>query len=281
MVLSHHLLLDISTYMKNSFNVEIRDGIATITLDKPSALNSMTLKDFDDFSDILRDIDQRQDVTVTIWQATGKLFSAGVDVGEALSGSEGTVRTAFMKRIVGPYINVSQALTTHRKLLVAALNGPAVGIAAAYLGHFDFIYALSSASLSMPFSSLGMVTEAGSSVTFVRRLGVTKANEVLLLGKLLTSKEMLDSGFVNEIFPSQSPASFHESVRAHIMGRLAGLDSNAVTSIKSLIQAGLQEQNNMDMVTMREGYLQAGIVASGVPRRRIARMAKGGRKAKL
>lgn len=65
------------------------------------------------------------------------------------------------------------------------------------------------------------------------------------------------------------------------MGRLAGLNSNAVTSIKSLIQAGLQEQNNMDMVTMREGYLQAEIVASGVPRRRIARMAKGGRKSKL
>lgn len=105
----------------------------------------MMCADFDDFSDILRDIDQRQDVTVTIWQGmltillvafmlthlnnsyretllsvSYALFESriphlplvsGVDVGEALSGSEGTVRTAFMKRIVGPYINVSQAVS--------------------------------------------------------------------------------------------------------------------------------------------------------------------------
>lgn len=56
-------------------------------------------------------------------------------------------------------MELSRALYTHSKLLVAALNGPAIGLSAAMLGHFDFIYAVESAWIMTPFSTLSLVAE--------------------------------------------------------------------------------------------------------------------------
>ena len=59
---------------------------------------------------------------------------------------------------------------------------------------------------------------------------------------------------VSKIFPEQSVPHFQEAVRQEILSELEGLDPTAILSIRSLIQAGLNEKNNMDAVNLREGY---------------------------
>ncbi|KAI6709422.1 enoyl-CoA hydratase/isomerase [Diplocarpon mali] len=106
----------------------------------------------------------------------------------------------WLKIFVAYNLNITQAFYTHSKILVSALNGPAIGISAALIAFSDFIYCVPSKFLLTPFSSLGLVAEGGASRVFVQRLGISKANEALIMSKRITAEELLQVGFVNKIF---------------------------------------------------------------------------------
>jgi len=151
--------------------------------------------------------------------------------------------------------------------------GYILGIAAAFLGHFDFIYCMPNAWLSVPFTFLGIISEGGSSVTFVNRMGLAKANEVLIWGKKKSAQELHECGFINQILPLQSTESFHAAVRDVIVEGLRGLDPTALLVVKKLIRTGLAEKNNPDAVNLRESYAQAERFSSGIPSKQFMRIA--------
>ncbi|KAI0646951.1 ClpP/crotonase [Trametes meyenii] len=265
----------------SNVSVEVSQGIATITFNAPKTLNAITRADYDAFASALRQVDARRDVLVTIWQATGGWFSAGTSVTGTVRRNPDNIRDGFVEGIAPVNTDVSRALYTHSKILVAALNGPVMGIAAAFLGHFDFIYALPGAWLSVPFTFLGIIAEAGSSVTFRNRMGAAKANEVLIWGKKKEAQELLECGFINKIFPEQSVPAFQAVVRKLVLAELEGLDPTALLGVKSLLKAGLNDQHNLDAVNLRESYAQAERFASGIPGERFARIARKEIKHKL
>jgi len=267
----------------STLRVDVHDGIATLTLDRPRTLNSITAEDYDALGEALRAIDKRPEVVVTVVQANGNWFCAGTDVKSSAAKGQHlrTVRESYLNSVSPSNTDVTQALYSHTKILVAALNGPVMGIAAAFLGHFDFIYCLPSAWLSVPFTFLGIISEAGSSVSFVNRMGLGKANEVLIFGKKMDANELLQCGFVNKIFPAQSVESFHAAVRAYVEDQLSGLDPGAILTVKKLIQAGISEKNNKDGTNLRETYEQAGRFASGIPSDRFGKISRKEIKHKL
>ncbi|KAJ3528497.1 hypothetical protein NM688_g7991 [Phlebia brevispora] len=269
--------------MQPGVNVEISQGIATITFNRPKTLNAITTEDYNAFAEALWDIDKRDDVLVTVWQATGRMFCAGTDVGDPRGAQSErlTQREAFLTRVARANTDPSMALASHSKILVAALNGPAFGIAAAFLGHFDFIYCLPETYISVPFTFLGIISEAGSSVTFMRRMGVAKANEALIFGKKITAEELLACGFVNKIFPKQSAESFHAAVRKHLLEELRDLEPGALLTVKKLLRRAIQESNDPDAAIMRESYAQAERFATGIPSQRFAAVARKELKHKL
>ncbi|KAI0831199.1 ClpP/crotonase [Trametes gibbosa] len=267
--------------MPSNVSLEISQGVATITLNCPKTLNAFTLPDYEAFATALREADKRDDVLVTIWQANGRWFSAGTSVVGRSTAALNTTRGAFMHGVVPANTDVSHALYTHSKILVAALNGPAMGISAAFLGHFDFIYALPSAWLSIPFTFLGIIAEAGSSVSFRNRMGMAKANEMLIWGKKKEAQELLECGFINKILPDQPTPEFQAAVRKCVLADLDGLDPTALLTVKKLLKAGLNEQNNFDAVNLRESYAQAERLASGIPGERFSKIAKREMKHKL
>ncbi|KAE9400784.1 ClpP/crotonase [Gymnopus androsaceus JB14] len=257
----------------STLSVNIASGIATITFNRPKSYNAITVEDYDAFANALRDIDKRDDVLVTVWQATGKWFCAGTDVKartqsgpSSASGSPArSVRDSFLS-IVHTTTDCGQALYSHSKVLVAALN--------AFLGYFDFIFSVQDAWLSVPFTFLGIIAEGGSSVSFINRMGPARANEVLLWGKKKTAQELVACNFINEIFPSKSTEEFHATVRAHLLKELEGLDPAAILSVKKLLRAGLNEKNDPNAVNLRESYAQAERFASGIPERQFGRIAR-------
>ncbi|KAI0336424.1 ClpP/crotonase [Cubamyces sp. BRFM 1775] len=268
--------------MSSNVSYEVSEHIATITFNSPRTLNAITRADYDAFAVALRAVDARDDVLVTIWQANGKWFSAGTSVtGTTDRTQPKTARDAFTSTIAAVNTDVSNALYTHSKILVAALNGPTMGIAAAFLGHVDFIYALPSAWLSVPFTFLGIISEAGSSVTFRSKMGAAKANEVLLWGKKKDAQELLECGFINKILPEQPVPEFQAAVRKLVLAELEGLDPTALLGVKRLIKAGINDQHNLDAVNLRESYAQAERFASGIPGERFARIARKELKHKL
>ncbi|KAH7930824.1 ClpP crotonase [Leucogyrophana mollusca] len=262
--------------------VTVSHGIATITLNEPQRLNALSPEDYDIFANSLREIDQRDDVVVTVWQATGNWFCAGTNVKARQEKEVGpTVRDQLLARVVQANTDCTRALYTHSKILVAALNGPVMGIAAAFLGNFDFIYSVPDAWLYVGFTFLGIIVEGGASVGFVNRMGLAKANEVLMFNSKKGAQELLECGFINKIFPSQSPESFHAAVREHLMSELDGLDRTAILTVKSLIRTGLKEKNDPDAVNLRESYAQAERFASGIPATRFGMIARKEIKHKL
>ncbi|OAX44603.1 ClpP crotonase [Rhizopogon vinicolor AM-OR11-026] len=260
----------------SKITVNVSQGIATITLNEPHRLNALAREDYDEFANSLRAIDKREDVVATVWQANGKWFCAGTDVKRAGAGPvhSGSMRDHLIHGVVGGNTDCTHALYSHSKILVAALNGPVMGIAAAFLGNFDFIYAVPEAWLNVGFPFLGIAVEGGASVSFVNRMGIAKANEVLILNKKLSASEMLECGFINKIIPSKSTEEFHSAVHQHLVKELDGLVPASIRAIKSLIKAGLNEKNNFDAVNLRESYAQAERFSSGIPAERFKQIAK-------
>ncbi|KAJ6630754.1 ClpP/crotonase [Mycena sp. CBHHK59/15] len=260
--------------MAPTVTVDVSERIAFITLRRPSTLNALTREDYTSFANALRSIDKRDDVLVTVWQATGKWFCAGTDVKGNGRKVGDEIRDIFIESVVRSSTDCSQALYSHSKILVAALNGPVIGIAAAFLGHFDFIYCMPNAWLAVPFTFLGIVAEAGSSVSFVNRMGLATANEVLIWGKKKDAQQLYDCGFINQILPLQSVEAFHGAVRTLIVEEIRGLDPAALLVVKKLIRTGLNEKNNPDAVNLRESYAQTERFAGGVPARQFGRIAR-------
>ncbi|KAJ8594311.1 ClpP crotonase [Rhizopogon salebrosus TDB-379] len=268
----------------SKISVNVSQGIATITLNKPHRLNALAQEDYDEFANSLRAIDKREDVVATVWQANGKWFCAGTDVKQSRSNQAvhtGTMREYLIHGVVAANTDCTQAIYSHSKILVAALNGPVMGIGAAFLGNFDFIYAVPEAWLNVGFPFLGIAVEGGASVSFVNRMGIAKANEVLILNKKITASEMLQCGFINKIIPSKSTEEFHSAVHEHLVKELDGLAPASIRAIKSLIKAGLNEKNNFDAVNLRESYAQAERFSSGIPAERFGQIARKEIKHKL
>ncbi|XP_069701226.1 enoyl-CoA delta isomerase 2-like isoform X2 [Periplaneta americana] len=146
-------------------------------------------------------------VKVTVFTGAGDYYSSGNDIVSAIMdlGDESKRtedKTAAVQNLVSAFID-------YPKLLAAAVNGPAIGIAATKLGLFDVVYASDKAFFYTPFTKLGLVAEGCSSYTFPRIMGMRKASEMLLFGHKMYAQEAKDYGFVTEVFPH---ATFEQEV---------------------------------------------------------------------
>ena len=184
-------------------------------------------------------------------------------------------------------LHITHAFYTHPKILVAALNGPCVGLAAALAAHADFIYAAPHTFLLTPFSSLGLVSEGLAAQTFVMRLGIGKANEALLQSKRLTADELVQSGFINKIIdagvdPKSAGYSdkFLAKVLAEVDDRMGDhLSHSSMLEIKKLIRAPYKQMYDAQGVSEVMGLMDRFL--AGIPQKEFAKVASGEKKHKL
>lgn len=190
---------------------------------------------------------------------------------------EGSLRT-----FVANNLDITNAFYTHPKILVTALNGPAVGLSAALIAHSDFIYAAPHAFLLTPFTSLGLVAEGGASRAFVQRMGLSKAKEALIMSKKITAQEMLQVGFANRIFetgPTESER-FLGQVLEEVEERLGDhLNGESMLQVKALM--GKPDRETMGSQTVAEVLTGLERFARGVPQEEFRKIASGKKRHKL
>lgn len=187
-----------------------------------------------------------------------------------------------LRSFVSNNLNITQAFYSHPKILITALNGPVVGLSAALIAFSDFIYCVPHAYLLTPFSSLGLVAEGGASIAFVQRLGISKANEALIMSKRISAEELLASGFVNKIFEcgKGEDEKFRGLVLEEIENRLGGhLIGDSLTKIKALIQKPAREKLDAQGVAEVFGGLERFV--SGIPQEEFRKVASGKKRHKL
>jgi peroxisomal 3,2-trans-enoyl-CoA isomerase len=176
-------------------------------------------------------------------------------------------------------MNLARAFYTHPKILVVALNGPVVGMAAALIAFADFIYCTPETYLLTPFASLGLISEGVSSIAFAERMGISRANEALILGKRIASKDLLATGFVNQIFDCPAE-SFRSEVLKEVKERFHdGLNSSSMLQIKKMIRQRSRRELDAQNVDEVFGALERNV--QGIPQKEFEKLRTGKKKHKL
>ncbi|OQD75707.1 hypothetical protein PENDEC_c006G03429 [Penicillium decumbens] len=264
-----------------------QDRIAIVTLNRPDKLNALNQDLYYLLGERLREIDQRDNIYITVLTGTGRFFSAGADITSSRPNGDlsSSSRRELIRSFVSNNVDVTRTFYNHSKILVVALNGPAVGLSAALIAHADFIYAVPHAFLLTPFSSLGLVAEGGASRAFVERLGIAKANEALIMSKRITCDELVATGFVNKVITSTSgdkndSAGFLKNVLAEVDERLGThLNQSSLLKIKELIRR--PEREILDRQNGVEAFMGLDRFLMGLPQEEFRKLASGEKKHKL
>jgi Delta3-Delta2-enoyl-CoA isomerase len=173
-----------------------------------------------------------------------------------------------------------QAFGTHSKILIVALNGPAVGGAAALVPFADFVYATPETYILYPFASLGLVTEVGVSVTAVQKLGISLANEALLMGRKIEVERLKKNGFVRKVIEAHSSDEFLEGVMDDLSDVLGDhLNGESLLRIKALINHPRREV--LQAQSVAEAFAGLERLTSGVVAEEMRKIRSGEKKHKL
>ncbi|KAB8527823.1 hypothetical protein FH972_025474 [Carpinus fangiana] len=246
---------------------------AIITLNVPKKLNAVSQAGFFRIAELLHEIAAMDDVVFTIVTGNGRFFTAGADVSTVGKDpvEHENPRKYWNTQLVSYNLHNTHAWYSHPKILIVALNGPAIGMGAALIAHADFVYAKRKLTLkakaphayiATPFSSLGLVSEGGAAKAFVDKLGMSKATEALLTSRKVPCDELLRLGFINKVIRDGGgdPASgkgidndkFMKAVMQEIDDRLGDhLSHYAMLRMKALIKKPGRAM--MDGVGIEEG----------------------------
>jgi 2-(1,2-epoxy-1,2-dihydrophenyl)acetyl-CoA isomerase len=180
---------------------DLTDGVATLTLNRPDAMNALDTELKVALRDRLHDVASDDAVRAVLLTGAGRAFCVGQDLAEHARNLDSNP-AAVWETVPEHYTPIATALATMPKPVVAALNGVAAGAGAAFAFACDFRIAAENAKLTMAFSAIGLSSDSGSSWTLPRLVGTAKAKELLLLSPTLTAADAAEIGLVTEVVPA-------------------------------------------------------------------------------
>ena len=183
------------------FKIEVEDGIATVTMNRPEALNALNREGLDELhKHLFRDLGQDASVKAIIITGAGRAFSAGGDVKVFdAEANKGAIRIAGAGRSDG--VKMLETILDLEKPIIAAVNGPAVGLGATIALFCDIIIAAETARFGDTHISVGLVPGDGGTVIWPLLIGVARAKELLMTGDIIDAKEADRLGLVNKVVP--------------------------------------------------------------------------------
>lgn len=183
-----------------NITVNIKEGIATVTLNRPENLNILDEALKSDFVSIMPQLDSNNDVRVLILTGSGKAFCAGGDIRAFKKRYDN-----FVKRggATPYYINIlGETLLNVSKPIIAAINGQAIGGGLSMILACDIRIASDKAIFNAGFVRVGLVPELGSSFNLPRVVGLGKALELVMTARDISSYEAERIGLVDRVVPS-------------------------------------------------------------------------------
>jgi enoyl-CoA hydratase/carnithine racemase len=209
-----------------SIKTATADGVARIEIARPEKKNAITVAMYQQMADAIAAAHDDATVRAIVIHGQPDIFTAGNDLED------------FMKNpptgMDAPVFQFMLALGMAEKPVVAAVNGAAVGIGTTLLAHCDLAYCADNAMFSMPFVSLGLCAEFGSSLLVPLAAGYHKAAEKLLLGDPMSAEEALEMKLVNRILPPDEVLGY----ALKQAGRFNNLPPTSVRETKRLMKAG-------------------------------------------
>jgi 2-(1,2-epoxy-1,2-dihydrophenyl)acetyl-CoA isomerase len=177
--------------------VEVGDAIATFTLDRPDALNSLTVPLKEELIRAFRGVAKDPKVRVVILTGAGRAFCAGQDLRERLEPDAAPLATEIRERF-NPLILAMRQL---EKPIIGAINGIAAGAGASIAFACDIRIAAESASFLLAFGRVGLIPDSGATWFLPRLVGAAKATELAMIGDPLSAADAERFGLVAKVVP--------------------------------------------------------------------------------
>ena len=179
-------------------DVERRGGELRITLNRPEAMNAWNTQLGEDLRAAVEQAAADEEARAVVVTGAGRAFSSGADLKagfEATPEGHPDVETALKER----YHPIITGLRTMPKPVLAAVNGPAVGIGLSLALAADLVIARESAYFLLAFVNIGLVPDGGSSLFVPERVGFARASEMAMLGERVPARKALEWGLINRV----------------------------------------------------------------------------------
>lgn len=231
------------------FFVEKEGAIATLVLNRPERLNALLPTLVLSFPRAIEDVRKDDAIRVLIMTGAGRAFCAGGDVGTKGSGKTyQELSQRWSRFLIGP---VAISLRNLEKPTIAAINGAAVGAGVSLFLACDITIASENARFGLAFVKVGLVPDAGATYFLPRKVGISKAIELMCTGDMINAEEAERIGLVSRVVPQDK---LMEEVR-ELAEKLAKGPPIAIGLIKRAAYKSLD--NNLEQQIDFEDYAQS------------------------
>ena len=216
------------------------DHIATITLNRPERMNTISGPMLNQLTQALLDADKDPEVRVVILTGTGRAFCAGLDLTQATRGSTGITAGASVATTLDLKFTPPTVLFNMDTPVICALNGSAAGYGMDTALGCDIRVMAKGAKMAAAFTKRGILPESGGTWFLPRMLGWAKAAELIFTGRTLSAAQCLEMGLVSEVVADDRVQARAREIAAEI----AANAPLAVQASKRLMRMGLNETFN-------------------------------------
>lgn len=227
-------------------DLDVGTGVATITLNRPEALNALTVAMKVELLAAFQELEREPAARAVILTGAGRAFCAGQDLRERLEPDAAPLGVEVRERY-NPIVRAMRALP---KPIVGAINGVAAGAGASLALACDLRIASEAASFALAFGRVGLVPDSGATWFLPRLVGTARAAELALLNDPVAAAEALRLGLVSRV---TAPEQLFAEARV-IAGRLAAGAPRAIALTKRALDAAWD--SNLDAALELEAELQ-------------------------
>jgi 2-(1,2-epoxy-1,2-dihydrophenyl)acetyl-CoA isomerase len=179
--------------------LDVTDAVATITLNRPEAMNGLDVATKDLLLETVRQVADDPEVRCVVLTGSGRAFCVGQDLKEHLAGLTGEAEVPLSDTVEKHYNPIVLALATMPKPVVAAVNGVAAGAGASLAFAADFRILVDSAGYNTSFAGVALSCDTGSSWTLPRLVGTARAMELLYFPRTVSAQEALELGLATQV----------------------------------------------------------------------------------
>lgn len=235
--------------MSDVLLVERADGVATLTLNRPESMNSLSVELKQALVTEVDAVARDESIRAVVLTGNGRGFCVGQDLREHVEALE-SGDPAPLSTVVEHYNPIVTSLATMPKPVIAAVNGMAAGAGAGFAFACDFRIAASSAGFLIAFANVGLTLDSGVSWTLPRLIGFARATALCLLAEPITAAAALEMGLVNAVV---EPERVLPAAR-ELAARLAAGPTAAYAAIKKSLAVG--STSDLATALATEGELQ-------------------------
>jgi enoyl-CoA hydratase/carnithine racemase len=225
--------------------VTTENGVCTITFHRPARKNALTVQMYSDAVQALKTAAVDDAIRVVLFTGVGDSFTSGNDVADFMN----TPPTGDDS----PVFQFLLALFDYEKPIMVAVNGTAVGIGVTMLLHADIVYVADHAKLKLPFVTLGLCPEGGSSVLLPQLAGHARASELLLFGEAFDAATAVSVGLAARVVPGAELQAFAQE-RARVLAQERPAVSLRTT--KRLMKAGTRDAVKKALVDEAQEFMR-------------------------